>query len=102
MKKVNYKAIMLALCVSFMGYNVYCGMQSVKHLDLTLSSVEALANDTESQWGCAGNPTWLPNHALLSANCWNGGSHKECKEMSGVCCNPSEQTDCPGVKIDIF
>lgn len=99
---MKLKIAVFALCASFMGYNVYRGLQGVEHLSFALSSVEALANDTENQWGCAGNPTWLPNHALKSANCWNGGSHKKCKEMSGVCCNPSEQTDCSEVKIDIF
>lgn len=102
MEKLNVKALFLVSFVSFMGYNVYQSVQGVKHLDTALSSVEALANDAEDGWGCAGHPTWLPNYALKTAPCWNGGTHKKCKEMSGVCCNPAEQTDCTGVKIDIL
>lgn len=47
--------------------------------------------------GCGSHSTWVPNHYLGTDNCWNGASHKKCKEMSGACCNPSEQTDCDGI-----
>ena len=101
MIKECLKFIVLLLFVSFIGYNVYLNQKGVIALDLSLESVEAIA-DPESEWGCAGHPTWIPNYYLGTANCWDGGTHKKCKEMTGVCCNPAEQTDCQGIDIDIL
>lgn len=91
MKRVNF--ICFFLLASFVSYNILLSQEKIKTFDLTLSSIEALA-ENENEWGCGGNPTWVPNHYLGSANCWNGATHKKCKSMNGVCCNPSEQTDC--------
>ena len=62
--------------------------------DLLLSDVESLALDDEGKTDCK-NVTFIPDEALRSAPCWNGATHKKCKKESKVCCNPSEQTDCP-------
>lgn len=102
MKKISVKIVFISLCASFMGYNVYQGVQSTGRLDSVLASTEALANDTEHEKGCAGQPTWVPDHYLGSSVCWNGGTHKKCKKMDDVCCDPIQQTDCKElIDIDI-
>lgn len=93
--KKNKTILVLALCL-FVGYNVYQANKDMSAFDLVLTNIDSSANDGES-WGCAGNPTFIPNQALLNANCWNGGTHLKCKDYKNVCCDPSKQTDCSGI-----
>lgn len=93
------KFIQIALVVILgliTGYNVYNSQKELSSFEFVLANVEAIASSDETL-GCAGNATWVNNQYLGSATCWNGGTHKKCKPMDNVCCNPSEQTDCKGI-----
>lgn len=99
------KMTVLAMVVAVSGMNIYNSQVESKNVDhLTLENVEALAgviveeNDMV-QMGCGGNPTWIPNQAIQSAACWNGGTHKKCKDYENVCCDPSLMTDCDPIKL---
>lgn len=61
--------------------------------DLLLQDVEALADGEDDKTKCS-NETFIPDEALRPATCWNGGTHKKCKDEKEVCCDPSQQTDC--------
>lgn len=87
--------LVFALCL-FAGYNVYQANKDMVALDLVLANIDSSADDGES-WGCAGNPTFIPNKALKSQLCINGGTHLKCLKEAGICCDPSKQTDCKGV-----
>ncbi|ADV42752.1 NVEALA domain-containing protein [Bacteroides helcogenes] len=93
--KNTLKITLLIVCVSFAGYNIAKTQESVPFFDTNLANIEVLGD--EESLGCGGVATWVPNSYLGSSNCWNGGTHKKCKSMNRVCCNPAEQTDCKGV-----
>lgn len=97
MKIKFLSAVLITAFIAVTGYDAYVSQQDANMLDLAITNVEALALGENGELGCGGHSTWVPNHYLGTANCWNGGSHKKCKEMSGVCYNPSEQTDCDGI-----
>ena len=100
MNKKVLKVAFVAAIAMVSGINVCNAQKSNALSDIALANVEALADDeTGQQWGCAGNPTFIPNEALRSAQCWNGGTHKKCKSEDNVCCDPSKQTDCSGVSL---
>lgn len=87
----------VAAIAAVSGYNVYKSQSVMNGMsDFALANVEALANDDESSVDC-GNVTFIPDEALRTAQCWNGGTHLKCKTQTGVCCNPSAQTDCKGL-----
>lgn len=65
-------------------------------------SIEALTQGEEHEWGCGGNVTYIPNETLRSDICITGGTHLKCKPQDNVCCDPSGQTDCPKIDIDII
>lgn len=67
-----------------------------------ITHIEALTRGEETEWGCGGNSTYIPNETLRSDICISGGTHLKCKTQDGVCCDPSGQTDCPAISVDIF
>lgn len=87
------KAVLVIAFISFVGYTYYSNKSDLSNLDVVLHQIESLARN-EDEWGCAGNPTWVPNSYLGVATCWSGASHKKCKNRDKVCCDPSLQTDC--------
>lgn len=54
--------------------------------------------ESDSEWGCGGNPTYLPNEALRPKDCqvWGAnGTQLACiSDSRKVCCNPADQTNC--------
>lgn len=68
-----------------------------------VSAIEVLALTEETggttEYGCGGHVTYTKDESLKSDICLSGGTHKKCKDNTGVCCNPAEQTDCPPIKI---
>lgn len=96
MKNKFLKSVFVIAIAMIAGINVYNAQKTVVLSDVAMANVEALA-DTEGEYGCAGNATWIKDQALQSAACWNGGSHKVCKAMAGVCCDPAQMTDCAPV-----
>lgn len=94
-KNVMKVAVVVAIAM-VAGINLLNAQKPEVLSDIAMANVEALA-DYEGDYGCAGNPTWIKDQALQSATCWNGGSHKVCREMGGVCCDPSMMTDCAPV-----
>lgn len=97
MKKHIARVFFTLVLIGITGYNVYNSLKPAEMSDIALANIEALASGEDGSIGCGGNPTYIPNEALRTANCWNGGTHKKCKSENSVCCNPSEQTDCKGV-----
>lgn len=97
----NQKMVLVAVVVLVSGINVYNSHKSESLSDMALANVEALADDEGTQeYGCGGNPTFLKDQTLKSTLCpplWLGGSHLKCKSETGVCCDPSEQTDCDSI-----
>ncbi len=81
--------------------NVFNANKSETLSDIVLANVEALAEDEGTvEYGCGGNPTYLRDKTLKSTLCpplWLGGTHLKCKSETGVCCDPSGQTDCDSV-----
>ena len=100
MKKNILKVAFVAAIALVSGINVFNSHKNVALSDVALANVEALSMDEgNTQWGCAGNPTFIPNEALRSVRCWDGGTHKKCKKENNVCCDPSQQTDCNGFNL---
>lgn len=100
MKKKMLFVCMLIGIISIGTYSFFTSQRLVKDektLQL-LMEVESLTQN-ETDWGCAGNPTWVPNESLQSDICISGGTHLKCKSKQNVCCDPSQQTDCPPIKI---
>ncbi len=94
--KTLFKFAFVAAIVAVVGYNVYKSQSVMNGMsEFALANVEALAS-VENTTDC-GNVTFIPNEALRSAACWNGGTHLKCKNEDGVCCEPSKQTDCDGL-----
>ena len=83
-----FLSVVLALFISIEAEKL-CKIED----SLTTSNVETLTQG-EIDNPC-GNVTYIPNEALREVNCEDSGTHKKCKPLSNVCCNPSEQTDCP-------
>lgn len=95
MKKMIKVAFVAAIAM-VAGYNMYQSQSVMNGMsEFALANVEALARN-EDTIDC-GNVTFIPNEALRSAACWNGGTHLTCKDEDGVCCDPSKQTDCDGL-----
>ncbi|NDV47960.1 hypothetical protein D0T49_12995 [Paludibacter sp. 221] len=70
--------------------------------------MEALAGEsngggsTNENWGCGGNPTYVPNQTLKHVVCITFWRDKlKCKTESRVCCDPAKQTNCNGDLISI-
>lgn len=99
MKKI-FSAMVVAAAL-FAGYSAYNTQKEIKLTDVALANVEALA-DTNDKLDC-GNVTFIPNEALRNVNCFGGltGSKLKCKKHEGVCCDPSKQTTCDGLDINI-
>lgn len=91
------KMVLAFILVLFAGYNAYNAKKDMSAFDLVLANIDSSANSGEGGLGCGGNATWIPDTALLKANCWNGGTHLKCKDYDNVCCDPSKQTDCKGL-----
>lgn len=58
---------------------------------ITLQDVESITRNEVNE---CGDVTFIPDEALRSAQCWNGGTHLKCKAQDNVCCNPATQTEC--------
>lgn len=86
--KKSFIATTLGIILIATG-NFYKIKKQDKMPDIVLANIEALATG-ESNYGCAGNPTFIPDEALRTVNCWNGGTHKKCKKEANVCCDPSQ------------
>lgn len=100
MKSKFVKIVFIVTIVMIGGINVFNSQKPIELSDIAMANVEALADgESGQQWGCAGNPTFIPDEALRTAQCWNGGTHKKCKEEKNVCCDPSKQTDCSGISL---
>ena len=100
MKCKLFKIAFVVAIAMVAGINVFNAQKSESFSDVALANVEALAGgETGQQWGCAGNPTFIANEALRTAQCWNGGTHKKCKSENNVCCDPAQQTDCDGISL---
>lgn len=65
-----------------------------KSADFLLSDVEALSASESSGGLDCGNVTFIPNEALRTKACLNGGTRLACKQERNVCCDPSKQTTC--------
>ena len=100
MKKTLLSLALLLIC-SFSAISLLSNKCNLKMNSLLLADVEALAGSESGggDWGCAGNPTFIPNEALRSAVCLTGGTRLKCKSEDNVCCNPSDQTDCAPIKL---
>lgn len=107
-RKIFYSLAVVALA-AFSTVNVLNSRAKSVVSDLRLANVAALADEAGSgesgqQWGCAGNPTFIPNETLVSVSCKFLGfistqkTHKVCDSKDNVCCDPAGQTDCGGSK----
>ena len=100
-KKVFYVLAMVAI-VAVASVNVLNLRTSTSTGNLYLANLMALSDDNEggggeTEWGCGGNVTFRKDMTLKSWPCLNGGTHLICKKETGVCCDPSKQTDCDGI-----
>ena len=106
------KKIIIPFVIMLISINVYFVQQSNQKVTESQTrlndffELSAFADGGEAapeEYGCADNPTFIKNQSLQSANCWNGGTHKKCKDDPSVCCDPSKGTDCGGfIKNTIF
>lgn len=74
MKIKFLSAVLITAFIAVTGYDAYVSQQDANMLDLAITNVEALALGENGELGCGGHSTWVPNHYLGTANCWNGGS----------------------------
>lgn len=88
---------MVFILFLFAGYNIYQAQKDMSTFDLVLGNIDSSADDNEGNWGCGGNPTFVPDKTLKSSFCLNGGTHLKCQKEDGMYCDPSKQTDCKGV-----
>jgi hypothetical protein len=102
------KSFLIALgilgIVIFATINVAVNENTPFALNMTLQNMEAYTNESEGSvnWGCGGNPTYIPHQTLKSRVCiafWR--THLVCKTHDNVCCDPGGQTDCNGDLPDI-
>ena len=101
------KKIIIPFIIMLISVNVYFMQQSNQKAtefqtslnDLFEMSAFASGDETgpDDGYGCGGNPTFIKDQSLQSANCLNGGTHKKCKDDPSVCCDPSKGTDCAGI-----
>lgn len=89
-KVISSVVLMGAVAVSVLNWISTRDMKD--DLDqITLQNIESV---TQNEFNECGDATFIPNEALRSAQCWNGGTHLKCKMQEHVCCNPATQTDC--------
>ena len=110
--KKNYFGVIVAL-VTVASVNVLSLNVKENVSNLRLANIIALSDDKENgsggdkessqEWGCGGNPTFIPYETLRSAKCqiWGAnGTRLLCQdEEKKVCCDPSKQTNCTPIKI---
>ncbi len=107
-------ALVVVVGIGIAATNVFNLKQSKnKEVNLRLANILALTYGDETgggiggesagggEWGCGGNPTYIPDETLRSHACTIGGitgTHLVCDDEKKVCCDPSKQTDCKGIQ----
>lgn len=114
MKKKISLCLVAVAAIGIATANVLNVRQSKKEVSLRLANIMALSDengnesgggtgDGESgEWGCGGNPTYIPNETLRTHSCTIGGltgTHLVCESHEKVCCDPSRQTDCEKISF---
>lgn len=84
------------IAMACIGYLIVSEETQNYEKDLLMSNVEALTREDQPKTKCS-KETYIPDEALRSKTCLNGGTHLVCKDEDGVCCDPSGQTDCSPV-----
>lgn len=106
MKRKFAYSLGIVVIAALSAANVWNSRTKTGASEMRLANVAALAvessgnGETSQQWGCGGNPTFVPNESLQSKACMIfglNGTHLVCKTKNGVCCDPSKQTDCKSV-----
>ena len=101
-RKVFYVLVMVAI-VAVASVNVLNLRTSAFTGNLYLANLMALSDGNEggggeTEWGCGGNPTYIPYSMLIIMHCPNMmRTYKGCSKPEfsiKVCCNPAEQTVC--------
>ena len=107
MKKNIFVLLAIAVAMGVAAANVWQLQDNKTGAVLRLANIKALSDGNESgdkeeeEWGCGGNPTYIPDETLRSHACTIGGitgTHLVCDDEKKVCCDPSKQTDCKGIQ----
>jgi hypothetical protein len=93
MKKIFLSLFAVAMAILIAMNVLISSFGDVKLSNVSLRGAAALS----TEMGCDGHSTWTPNESPQHAYCVPGGSTTflTCKTKTNVCCNPSDQTNCP-------
>lgn len=89
-------------------FNVLNMQKDKSENNLRLANIIALSDEPgesggSSEWGCGGNPTYIPYETLRPHNCqiWGAnGTQLICQKIEQkVCCDPSKQTTCSPIDL---
>jgi hypothetical protein len=93
MKKIFLSLFAVAMVILIALNVLISSFGDVKSSNVSLRGAAALS----TEWGCGGHPTYRPNKSLQSIKfCTFGGTYKTCETEQDVCCNPLDETSCPG------
>lgn len=106
-RKISFVLVAIS-AIGIAAVNVLNSGQDKSENSLRLANIIALSDENggegegggdgeNGEWGCGGNPTYIPNETLRLKICPNGGNYKKCDDEPKVCCDPKDQTTCDGI-----